>query len=632
MAGLGGTARGRRRLIITLCLLGLAAAGLVARLVYLMVILPAREPGEPLVLPQVERGAILDRRGRILAITTRHQDVSAWAPGITDPQGTAALLGPILGMDPAALQDGWRRRPGYSVIKRRLAEGESAAIAALRSQGKLAGIRLEDGYGRMYPEGRLASTLIGTVGVDNTGLEGIEYTFNDELAPQTVGTDRDTVYGSQVVLTIDAAVQHRVERVARAAFSATRADSLMVLVLDADTAEVLAWVSLPDFDPNEVQTGSSTAGSSELADRPATMAFEPGSVFKVFSLASLLELGTIDASSTFTCRGYYEQALADGATMRIGCTREHGTVDPRLILTYSCNAGAAYASDTATKDAFAAALARFGFGRETGVPLPGESAGLLAPVAKWSARSKPTIAFGQEVSVSAIQVAAAAVAIADGGTLLEPLVVGRIVSPDGKVVKAFGRKPLWEAVSARTARQVLDMMESATGEGGTARRAAIEGLRISAKTGTAQVTDPATGRYSQTDFIASMLGIFPTDEPEVVVYVVIQNPRGESYFGSTIAAPVFRDVALELVDALGIGRGGRGGAAAAGAFDAAVPAAASIGDVMPDLAGTPKRLLLPLLARDDLQIVLRGSGTVVRQDPPPGTPVTAGMRIVLELE
>jgi cell division protein FtsI (penicillin-binding protein 3) len=584
------------------------------------------------VLPQVERGAILDRRGRILAITTRHQDVSAWAPGITDPRGTAELLGPILGMDPASLQDGWRRRPGYSVIKRRLSGGEAAAIAALRSEGKLAGIRLEDGYGRMYPEGRLASTLIGTVGVDNTGLEGIEYTFNDELAPQPVGTDRDTVYGSQVVLTIDAAVQHRVERVAREAFRETRADSLMVLVLDADTAEVLSWVSLPDFDPNEVQTGSSPAGRSELADRPVTMAYEPGSVFKVFSLASLLELGTVDAASTFTCRGYYEQQVSDGSTIRIGCIREHGEVDLRRILQYSCNAGAAYASDTATNDAFAAALARFGFGRETGVPLPGESSGLLAPAAKWSARSKATIAFGQEVSASALQVAAAAVAIADGGTLLEPLVVGRIVAPDGRVVKAFGRKPLWEAVSARTARRVLDMMESATGEGGTARRAAIEGLRISAKTGTAQVVDPATGKYSESDFIASFLGIFPTDDPEVVVYVVIQNPRGESYFGSTIAAPVFRDVALELLDALGIPRGAASVLPRAGGVDIPPLPATVIGGVMPDLTGTAKRLLLPLLARDDLQVVLRGSGTVVRQDPPAGTPVTPGMRIVLELE
>ncbi|HSV92105.1 MAG TPA: penicillin-binding transpeptidase domain-containing protein, partial [Desulfobacterales bacterium] len=472
MAGLGGTPRGRRRLIATLCLLGLAAAGLVARLFHLMVILPAREPGEPLVLPPVERGAILDRRGDILAITTRHQDLSAWAPGITDPRGSAELLGPILGMDPTELQDGWRRRPGYSVIERRLSDDAVKAIAALRAEGKLAGIRLEDGYGRMYPEGRLAATLIGAVGVDNSGLEGIEYAFNDELAPQPVGTDRDTVYGSQVVLTIDATVQYRVERVARAAFTETRADSLMVLVLDAKTAEVLSWVSLPDYDPNEIQTGTSSAGATELANRPATMAYEPGSVFKVFSLASLLELGTIDASSTFTCRGYYEHTFADGSSFRIGDIREHGVVDVRDILKYSCNAGAAYASDTAAPEAFATALARFGFGKKTGVALPGESAGSLAPVASWSGRSKPTIAFGQEVSVSALQVAAAAVAIANGGTLLEPRVVARIVAPDGRVVKSYGSKPLWDAVSAGTARRVLAMMESATGEGGTARRAA----------------------------------------------------------------------------------------------------------------------------------------------------------------
>jgi cell division protein FtsI (penicillin-binding protein 3) len=632
MAGLGGTPRGRRRLVVTLCLLGLAAAGLVIRLVYLMVFLPSQEPGEPLVLPPVERGAILDRHGRILAITTRHQDATAWAPGITDPRGTAGLLGPILGMDPVVLQDGWRRRPGYSVVKRRLTDGEAQAIAGLLSEGKLAGIRLEDGYGRMYPEGRLAAPLIGAVSVDNTGLEGIEYAFNDELAPQTIGTDRDTVYGSQVVLTLDALVQHRVERVARAAFSETRADSLMVIVLDAKTAEVISWVSLPDFDPNEIPTGTSGAGASELSDRPVTMAYEPGSVFKVFSIASLLELGTIDASSTFTCRGYYEHLLADGTSIRIGCIREHGVVDVRDILKYSCNAGAAYASDTAAPDAFATALARFGFGRRTGVPLPGESVGLLAPVAGWSARTKATIAFGQEVSVSALQVAAAAVAIADGGTLLEPQVVSRIVAPDGHVVRSYGRKPLWDAVSAGTARQVLDMMESATGEGGTARRAAIEGLRISAKTGTAQVADPATHGYSKTDFIASMLGIFPTDSPEVVVYVVIQNPRGESYFGSTIAAPVFRDVALELVDALGIPRAGEATVARAGTGTPASPAAAEVGATMPDLTGVAKRLLLPLLAREDLQVVIRGSGTVVHQDPPPGTSVTPGMRIVLELE
>jgi cell division protein FtsI (penicillin-binding protein 3) len=632
MAGLGGTPRGRRRLVVTLCLLGLATAGLVIRLVYLMVFLHGQEPGEPLVLPPVERGAILDRHGKILAITTRHQDVSAWAPGITDPRGTAELLGAILGMDPAVLQDGWRRRPGYSVIKRRLTEAEAQAIADARAGGKLAGIRLEDGYGRMYPEGRLAAALLGAVNVDNAGLEGIEYAFNESLSPQEAGIDRDTVYGDQIVLTIDAAVQHRVERVARAAFVETRADSLMVLVLDAKTAEVLSWVSLPDFDPNEIPTGTSDADASALSDRPVTMAYEPGSVFKVFSLASLLELGTIDASSTFTCRGYYEHPLADGSSFRIGDLRAHGVVDVRDILKYSCNAGAAYASDTAAPEAFATALARFGFGRRTGVPLPGESAGRLAPVAEWSARSKATIAFGQEVSVSALQVAAAAVAIANGGTLLEPQVVSRIVAPDGTVKQAWGRKRVWDAVSAGTARQVLEMMESATGEGGTARRAAIEGLRISAKTGTAQVVDPVTHLYSNTDFIASMLGIFPTDKPEVVVYVVIQNPRGESYFGSTIAAPVFRDVALELVDALGIPRAGEATAPRAGTTAPLRPAAAEIGATMPDLTGVAKRLLLPLLAREDLQVAIRGSGSVVRQDPPPGTPVTPGMRIVLELE
>ena len=200
-------------------------------------------------------------------------------------------------------------------------------------------------------------------------------------------------------------------------------------------------------------------------------------------------------------------------------------------------------------------LTRFGFGKPTGVPLQGETAGLLRPVRQWSARSKPTIAIGQEVSVSAMQVMAAATALTNGGVLLKPLLVKKIVSPQGTVVKEFGREPLWEVISADSARAMLSWMETATLPAGTAHRAAIDGVRISAKTGTAQVAS-RTGAYSDSDFIASMIGIFPTEDPQLIVYVVVQNPRGQSYYGSQIAAPIFRDVAVSLMDKLGISRAG----------------------------------------------------------------------------
>jgi cell division protein FtsI (penicillin-binding protein 3) len=269
-----------------------------------------------------------------------------------------------------------------------------------------------------------------------------------------------------------------------------------------------------------------------------------------------------------------------------------------------------------------------------------------------------------------MQIMAAATAITNGGVLLKPLLVKKIVSPQGTVVKEFGREPLWEVISVDSARAMLSWMESATLPAGTAHRAAIEGVRISAKTGTAQVASARTGAYSESDFIASMIGIFPSDDPRIIVYVVVQNPRGQSYYGSQIAAPVFREVALRLIDKLGIPRAGTMTAAAAAntgpasaradssrpkaggslsnagtampsgdpaqslsaAAGAGSPASLIVpGSVMPDLRGLPKKLLLPLLLRSDLLVTMSGSGYVVSQNPPPGTRVQDGMRIDLEL-
>jgi cell division protein FtsI (penicillin-binding protein 3) len=627
-----GRARARKRLLVFAGILGVIALVLVAKLVQLMLVIPAREGGEALVLPQVERGPILDRQGRLLAVTTQAKTVSTWSPALSAPEESAELLSSALGMPAADIREIWSRHPGYAIVKRKVSEAEAESVRALKDQGRLQGVRLEDEFGRFYPEGRLASHVVGYVGVDNVPWDGIEYTFNNELAPQPVGTDTDTVFGNQVSLTLDVNIQYLVEKTAREALGTTKADSLIILVMDARSGEILGYSSLPDFDPNEFQRGSPRADAASLVNRPMAAAYEPGSVFKIFSIASLLDLGTITPDSHFTCPGYYEKKLRDGTVIRINCIREHGTVTPQLILKYSCNAGAGYASDTAEADAFAQMLVRFGFGKPTGLPLLGETPGLLRKPGQWSARSKATIAMGQELSASALQVVTAATAIANGGVLLRPQIVLRVVSPEGKVVKEFGREPLWEVVSPASAREVLDMMETATGEGGTARRAAVPGLRISAKTGTAQVTSRDTGKYSEKDFVASLLGIFPTDDPRLIVYVVIQNPRGESYFGSTIAAPVFHDVAVGLADYLGIPRKGTEVVTHSGSMRVTLPKKVAVTDVMPDLRGTPKRLLLPLLLRDDITVKIQGSGSVVRQQPAPGARLTKGALIILELE
>jgi cell division protein FtsI (penicillin-binding protein 3) len=557
-------------------------------------------------------------------------------------------------MEPALVLDTVRRRDGYAVIKRRITPEEAAAIQKLKSDGKLVGVRLENDFSRFYPQGRLASHIVGYVGADNVPLDGVEYTFNDELAPQPVGTDAEPVYGDQVFLTIDLDMQYAVDRVARAAMEANRADALTILVMDARTGELLAYTALPDFDPNEFQKDSPQIDPASLVNRPVTAAYEPGSVFKIFSLSSMLDQHVITPNDQFPGYGFYEKKLQNGETIRIRDIAAHGDLTPQQIIEFSSNAGAAYASDRIDSDSLYRMLTRFGFGKPTGVPLQGETAGLLRPVSQWSARSKPTITIGQEIAVSAMQVMAAASAITNGGVLLKPLLIKKIVSPQGTVVKEFGREPLWEVISVESARTMLSWMESATLPAGTAHRAAIEGARISAKTGTAQVTDPRTGAYSASDFSASMIGIFPTDDPRLIVYVVVQNPRGQSYYGSQIAAPIFREVAVSLMDKLGIPRAGTSMASpkadsaspkadsASPQADSAPPKADSavsrpsgtgmeIGSAMPDLRGNPKKLLLPLLLRKNLAVTINGSGYVVTQDPPPGTRIQEGMKIDLEL-
>ena len=300
--------RSRRRLFIFAGILGLAAVSVLVQLVRLTIVLPSREGADTLVMPQVERGAILDRQGKILAVTTRQRRVSAWVPAVTNARESAALLAQVLGMPEGTILDSWNRHDGYVVVKRKISVEEGQQITALKAQGKLAGVRVEDDFGRFYPQGRLASHVVGYVGADNVPWDGIEYTFNDDLAPQPVGTDSDTVFGSQVFLTVDAGIEYQVEKISRAAFEANKPDSLMVLVMDARSGEILAYSSLPDFDPNEFQNDSPQVDRNALANRPLAVSFEPGSTFKIFSLSSMLELGAITAQSHFFTPGYLHQA------------------------------------------------------------------------------------------------------------------------------------------------------------------------------------------------------------------------------------------------------------------------------------------------------------------------------------
>lgn len=618
----------KKRLLYFLLFITAAVLVIMGKLVSLMILTPLNESPNPIKMPVVERGPILDRNGKILAISTRLNSVAAWIPDLEDPEAAAQQLAGILRKSEGEIIQRLKEASGFIYIKRQITPTESRQIEELKNSGNLKGINLIPEFGRNYPEQNLASHVIGYVGVDNIGLEGIEYTFNHELSPPIVDNRKSEIYGNQVFLTIDINIQYMLQKTALAALKDNQAEAVFILVMEAKTGEILGYCSVPNFDPNEF----SRFGRSSRQNLPISKAYEPGSVFKIISIASFLQLQGITTEDTFLCNGYYEQTLPDGSTYRIHDLRSHGRVNPQLIIKYSCNVGAAYASERVDTRSFYRLLTLFGFGKKTELPLPGESSGILAKPDKWSMRSKPTIAFGQEISVSAIQMLSAATVFANSGLLLKPIIVSKIVSPQGKIIKKFNREPLREVVSPAIAREILEMMETAVQERGTARRGRIPGIRISAKTGTAQVADPKTGKYSEIDFIASYLGIFPTDDPQLIIYTVIHLPRGDNYYGSRIAAPVFKQTAENLISYLGITRDSDVTIEHSGTIHLKIPENIKIGSTMPDLTGTPKRLLLPLLNQSDIIVRILGQGYVARQSPAPGTDLKKGMTIVLELE
>ena len=572
--------------------------------------------------PHIERGPILDRNGRILALQTQLDTVTAWMPNVKNPEQTAELLLGVLDADKEYVRSKFRDSKGFFYVKHTISKAESDAVRKLMEEGRLGGISLIPEAKRIYPQGESASHLIGYAGKDNQGLLGIEYTFDKTLSPERDEKGAAVQFGNQVVLSIDITLQYLLEQIAKTAFEEHNPDNVTILAVNAKTADVLAYVSIPDFNPNDFNESKPAA----RINIPSVYAYEPGSVFKIFSIASFMELGGIEPNSLFYCNGTY-----DHVEPAINCLGVHGWVTPADIIKKSCNAGAAYASESIDAADFYRFLSSYGFGIRTGAPVPGETNGILNGLASWTERTKPTIAFGQEISVSALQIVQAATVFTNGGELLELHLVDKIVSPNGETVKDYQRTPIRRVLSASTAQAMLLMMETATGTGGTASRAKIDGIRMSAKTGTAQVADPNTGEYSEDNFVASTLAIFPTDDPQIILYAVIHNPRGSEKYGGRIAAPLVKKAGEEIIRYLGIPKEGNIVLSHSGKITLPVVQPIRVGEKMLDLKGLSKRQLFPLITEERLSIHIEGTGWVVDQSPAPGTVLKEGQEIVITL-
>ena len=578
----------------------------------------------------VERGSIVDRSGKPLAVQTNFYHVGVTPNRIKNREQFAQDMADALDMTPQELLYILQKSENSSFVylKKKVSQNTYTELKKITNDKNYLYVSFDKIPGRVYPENSLASQLIGFMGEDGRGLAGIEYSMQEELQPSGNSGNAKNLQGKNIYLTIDANLQYKLEEIARETIKTTQAESMMLLCSDVKTGEILSYISLPSSNLNEY----SQSRIEQTIDRPAITAYEPGSVFKIFTVASFYEAGLINQSTSFLCDGVYENRIRGGETIRIKCLDHHGWITAREALKYSCNDAIAQISDRASDETFLEMVRKLGFGKKTGIELPGETSGIVKDTNSrlWSARSKPTISMGQEISVSALQMVQAASAIANYGIPVKPTVIKKITNKDGSI--AYEHQPEYKdrVFKESTAKYVLSCMET-TATSGTGSRAKLRDISIGVKTGTAQMADSKNGGYSTTDFLSNCMAIFPIEDPQIILYIVVEKAKGETYAGR-IVAPVIAKAADEIIDYLGMSRGDAASLEHSGKITISPSKPFTIGKTVPDFTGKSMRELLPLFNRNDIKVKVNGSGWVKSQSPAPGTPVTENMLIELNLE
>lgn len=496
------------------------------------------------------RGTITDRRGNYLAVSESASDISATPYLIKDPRRTAQQLAPLLGLDEQAIYDKLNARGGFVYLVRRLPAARANQVRSLRIEG----IALTPSTLRTYPRGWLASQVLGSASEQPGGGTGLEYgqdkalrgtdgvrrIVNDALGKPISTKDlRPTVPGRDLQLTIDADLQEKVESVLDGvgrAYAPRRGAT--AIVMDPKTSEILALANWPRVDANN------PGGAPDYAqqNRAVGATFEPGSTFKAITVAGALEDGTATPD-----KQYYLPVQLKVADRVLNDSHPRGEemASVSKILAVSSNIGAVRIALDMGARRFSQWVERFGFGKRTGVALPGEEIGLVPTYAEYSGSSIANLPIGQGQAVTPLQMAAAYAAIANGGVLRTP----RLIESVGGV--RTPQDPGRRIISEQTAADVRQMLRGVLAPGGTAADAEIPGYDLAGKTGTANKVDAATGQYSRTRYIASFMGFAPANDPRLLVSVVVDEPQG-SIYGGAVAGPAFQEIAAWALPYLGV--------------------------------------------------------------------------------
>lgn len=503
-----------------------------------------------------ERGVIFDRNGEKLAASIMADSVCADPSKIADPVRTSRQISEILHLDRSDVFKKISEPKSFCWLARRI----SPARAANVENANIEGVVLVKEPKRFYPNGELAAHTLGFVGLDSTGLEGLEKRYNEVLKgkPEKMAWARDAKgkklflraenneakkdESINLVLTIDSRIQYLAETHLKEAVLSKGAKGGLAIVMDPKTGEILAMANEGGFNPNNIDGLS----PDKWRNRAITDCFDPGSTFKPFLVAAALEEKAVKATDRFFCEnGSY---IIANRTIHEANRGRHGVLAVPDILKYSSNIGSVKIAQKLGKEKFHEYIERFGFGAKTGIDLPGESTGLLRPVQKWTKVDAATIAFGQGISVTAIQLISAMSAIANNGVLMKPYIVRGLADKNNQLIKMYTPTVVRTVVSPGVAKRLTGMLTDVVGAAdGTGKNARIVNVEVAGKTGTAQKFDFHRGVYSSERVRTSFIGFFPADNPQVAILVILDEPQRDKW-GGVASAPVFKNIGEQILN------------------------------------------------------------------------------------
>lgn len=597
----------------------------------------------------VKRGSILDRNGAELAISVDTYSVFLFTREVKSLPEAANAMAAVLPMTREEIISRVGDRNGYVPIYPNLEPG----LATKLKQLNIPGVNLENNYQRYYPQNHLAAHIVGFLSHDRRGLEGIELLYDKTLrgypglavqenvsltdsGPSQLRVVRPPMGGGNINLTIDSFIQHTLE--AELAKIVEQYDPIdaQAIIMDPHTGDILGMAVLPGYNLNEFNTSK----PAHRRNRPVTDIFEPGSGMKLFAVAAALEQERIDHSTRFYCRGY---SVINGR--RIRCTKAHGLIDVNQAIAESCNTAMAQISQLIDNAALYRTYRKFGFGQPTLVEVPSESSGIFHPPSRWSSFSPSSLAIGQELAVTGLQLVQSYAVIANGGLLVRPKLIKTISSPDQDISQETEPKIIGRVIPASIARWLRKMLMTAV-ENGTGRQASLDDYTIGGKTSTAQKANPQGG-YFNDRVVVSFIGMAPAIEPKVVLLVAVNEPKGDSrtLYGGRIAAPSFGTIMNRVLQHLKVPPDKSHSLTAkqhqlmrqnqlaktdarnlAKTHEASTPPGK-----VPDLRGQTIKQALNKLSSLKLKGILEGNGIVMSQQPAPGTPIPDNGILMLSL-